>query len=364
MISYALIANGQHNPYLATPLPEHMRYPISQHCQNGIDLDYSALVLGEKFIIDGSVYDDIMLSKNELFVPMKHSFRELSSSDLLQCVDYSKFFTDNKSKIMTMTDSLLENVEPWLNLEQLQWCSLKDELIDFQLNFGSPQMKIANTTNIGIESYLSRTDQYYNEQLRTDLNLLFERKKTIGEIDIEHIRGSLQYIVAQIVMSDLVSHMIKSPVLDWDDSKGLYDRLYKLRWESAEDDILLRKEANKLFNIVMPVLKPDNVDQVIKFVRSNKNVSSLRNTIMELISNGETVSPEWIAKYQQEIFVAELAIQKKSSIFNFLGMLVGLIPGISWIQSALLSGGTSVADKLLFHSKNKYEWYYALQGSK
>ena len=45
-------------------------------------------------------------------------------------------------------------------------------------------------------------------------------------------------------------------------------------------------------------------------------------------------------------------------------MLVGLIPGMSWIQSALLSGGMSVADKLLFHSENKYEWYYALQGNK
>ena len=46
MISYALITNGQYNPFLAAPLPDHMKYPISQNCSEGIDLDYTALMLG------------------------------------------------------------------------------------------------------------------------------------------------------------------------------------------------------------------------------------------------------------------------------------------------------------------------------
>ena len=84
MISYALIANGQHNPFLATPLPEHMVYPISQNCKEGIDLDYSALVLGEKFVIDSAVYEDILHSRKEYFTPMKKSLIELNASDLLE----------------------------------------------------------------------------------------------------------------------------------------------------------------------------------------------------------------------------------------------------------------------------------------
>ena len=51
MISYALITNGQYNPFLAVPLPDHMKYPISQNCSEGIDLDYTALMLGEQFFV-------------------------------------------------------------------------------------------------------------------------------------------------------------------------------------------------------------------------------------------------------------------------------------------------------------------------
>lgn len=364
MISYVLIANGQHNPFLATPLPEHMRYPISQHSAEGIDLDYGALLLGERFIIDSSVFEDIKLSKNELFKPMKKSFRELQASEILHCVDFSKIFSENKEKIISMTDILLENVEPWLRLEQMQWRTLKPELLEFQRNYGRYDMKVANTTNIGIESYLARTDQYFNEQLREDLNMLFDEKIRMEQIDIVHIRGALQYIVAQIIMSDLVSHCVKSPILDWDDSQNFYERLYDLRWENANKDITLHQETSKLFNIVLPSLKPNNVNDVIKFIEKNRNVYSLRSAILELIENGESVNSAWITKYQQEVFAADLAIQKKSSVFNFFGMLAGLIPGLPWLGAVSIAGGTTVTDKLIFHNESKYQWYYTLQGNK
>ena len=162
MISYALIANGQYNPFLSTPLPEHMLYPISQNCDNGLDLDYSALVLGEKFIIDEAVCDNILHSRKEYFNPMKKSFRELNASGLLDIRDYSSYFKENKDKIIQMTDFLLENVDAWLVLEQKQWASLKRELMEFQKMYGSEEMKSVNISNIGIESWLARTDQLYN----------------------------------------------------------------------------------------------------------------------------------------------------------------------------------------------------------
>ena len=43
---------GLHNPALAIELPEHMAYPISQRVHSGLDLDYTALLLGKGFIID------------------------------------------------------------------------------------------------------------------------------------------------------------------------------------------------------------------------------------------------------------------------------------------------------------------------
>lgn len=360
MISYALIANGQYNPFLSTPLPEHMLYPISQNCSDGLDLDYSALVLGEKFIMDVAVYENILHSRKEYFNPMKKSFRELDASNLLEVKDYSSYFKENKDKIIQMTNFLLENVDAWLVLEQKQWASLGRELIEFQNIYGSEEMRLVNISNIGIESWLARTDQVYNVVLRKDLYELFEGKKTISEVGIENAKGALQFIVAQIVMSDLVSNTVKSPILDWDDSEEMYQRLFNVKWDNFTTDIALKNETNKLFNVIIPDLKPNNINAVIKFIRDNKAVSSLRETLIELISNGESVSHEWMTKYVNKIMSADLAMQRKSSVFQFFGTLAALIPG-PWIQGATVTGATNVADKLLFHKNHEYEWYYALQ---
>lgn len=360
MISYALIANGLHNPFLATPLPEHMVYPISQNCKEGIDLDYSALVLGEKFVIDSAVYEDILHSRKEYFTPMKKSLIELTASDLLEKKDYSAFFGENSEKIVRMTNLLLENTEEWLELEQKQWETLKSELCEFQNTYGSKEMWLVNTSNIGIESWLARTDQVYNTALRSDLYELFERKKKISEVGIENAKGALQFIVAQIVMSDLVSNKVNLPVLDWDDAKGMYERMFCLKWEDFQNDIILKDQAKKLFSIVIPHLKPNNINAVIKFICDNRAVSSLRETLGGIISNGETVSSEWMSKYIDEIMTADLALRKRSSVFQFFGTLAGLVP-LPWEAGVATTVGTTLADKILFRRNHKYDWYYALK---
>lgn len=360
MISYALIANGQYNPFLATPLPEHMYYPISQNCKEGIDLDYGALVLGEKFVVDATIFEDILHSRKEYFNPMKKSLKELKASYLLETRDYSLYFKKNKEKIIQMTDFLLESVDEWLLLEQKQWSTLEKELAEFQNTYGSKEMRLVNTCNIGIESWLARTDQIYNTKLRKDLYDLFDGKKKISEVGIANTKGALQFIVAQIVMSDLISDTVHSPILDWDDSKGMYERLFKVKWDDFSTDIKLKNETDKLFNVIIPDLKPNNINAVIQFMCNNKAVSSLRETLIDLISNGESVSQEWMTKYINQIMAADLAVQRKSSIFQFFGTLAGLIPG-PWIQGVAVSGVTSVTDKILFHKEHKYDWYYALQ---
>lgn len=291
---------------------------------------------------------------------MKHSFRELSASGLLEKLDYSAFFGENQNKIKEMTSVLLENVELWLKLEQTQWGTLKGELAEFQSTYGSQAMHLCNMSNIGIESWLARSDQIHNNDLRRKLYQLYEGKLAISDVNIDDVRGSLEFIVAQIVMSDLVSHSVKSPTLDWDDSKGMYERLYSTKWSNYETEIRMQAETSKLLNVVVPDLKPNNIDQVIRFMLDNKSVQSLRNTLLELIGNGETISEQWMTQYVNELFAAEIALQKKSSTFQFFGSIAGLFTG-TWLQGAAVSGATSVTDKLLFRRDHKYDWYYTLQ---
>ena len=259
-----------------------------------------------------------------------------------------------------MTNVLLENVELWLSLEQIQWSTLKDELVEFQKTYGSQSMHLCNMSNIGIESWLARSDQVHNNELRKKLYLLFNGKINTSTLDVQDIRGSLEFIVAQIVMSDLISHSVSSPVLDWDDSKGMYERLYSMRWDDFGAEISMQQETRKLLNYVVPDLKPDNIDQVIRFVCDNKSVQSLRSMLLELIGNGETVSGDQMAKYLHEILAADIALQKKSSTFQFFGSIAGLFAG-TWYQGAALSGVTSATDKFLFRRDRKYDWYYTLQ---
>lgn len=361
MISYALITNGYYNPFLNIPLPDHMRYPISQNCAEGLDLDYSALMLGEQFIIDEAVYDEILASRKEYFSPMKRTFRELKASGLLVCRNYEDFFSSNRDKIINMTNVLLENPQRWLELEQSQWDTLQNELIEFQTKYGSADMKMFNTGNIGIESWLVYSDQFHNIQLRDDLYKLFGRKKDIGDFDIEDVRGALRFIVAQIVMSDLVSSSLKMPILDWDDSKSMYEQLYSIKWEDYAVDLALKKEASKLFDVIIPDLKPNNINAVIKFICDDKSVTTLRSTLMQLISNGESVSHEWMTQYVNQIMNADLAIQRRSSIFQFFGTLAGIIPGLSWPQTVAVAGTSTVGGNVLFRKPPEYNWYYTLQ---
>lgn len=361
MISYALITNGQYNPFLSSPLPDHMKYPISQNCKQGLDLDYSALMLGEQFIIDEAVYDDVLTSRKDFFTPMKKSFRELNASELLICKDYSTFFRNNKDKIINTTKMLLENPRNWLELEQKQWDTLKWELLQFQNTYGTPEMRRVNTENIGIESWLSYSDQFDNMQLRSDLYALFERKKSIEDFNIEDVKGSLQFIVAQIVMSDLVSYSLKSPVLDWDDSKNMYEKLYSLKWNDYSRELDLKNEATKLFNIIIPDLKPNNINAVIQFIRNNHSVITLRETLSDLIDKGETVSQEWMTQYVNQIMRADLTVQKRSSIFQLFGTLAGIIPGLGWTQTVAIAGTSTIGGGILFSKPSEYNWYYALQ---
>ena len=360
MSSYVLIANGQHNPFLATPLPEHMIYPISQHSNQGIDLDYTALLIGEQFVMYSVVYEDIINTRKDFLKPMKKSLLELSASGLLVQRDFNSVFNKHKNEIVEKTELQLENYEIWLALAQEQWKTLSGELSNFHKDYGSYNMRNENISNISIESWLERSNQKYNTELREKLYNLFEGKIKIEDVEIENIKGSLQFIIAQILMSDLISENLSTPTLDWDDSAKMYQRIFSYKWSNYSKDNKIYENSFKLFNVVMPSLRPDNIDSVIKFIKHKNNVSTLRNTIIDSIDNGEIINDKWWNNYSNELIRNNLTVSKKANIFQYIGGVASLIPGARW-GSALVTGGFSLAGETLFNPKKKYKWYYTLQ---
>lgn len=60
---------------------------------------------------------------------------------------------------------------------------------------------------------------------------------------------------------------------------------------------------------------------------------------------------------------ADLIAQKKSSVFQFFGTILGLIPGIPWVGAAGLAGASAAGGNIITSKKSDYYWYYALQKS-
>ena len=164
-------------------------------------------------------------------------------------------------------------------------------------------------------------------------------------------------------MNYLKATSLKVPILDWDDAKELYEKLYSVKWEGYTQELALRTEVTKMFNIIMPDLKPNNIKSVIKFIQDDKSVVSLRKMLSNTIGKGEEESKEWMGQYINKMIHADLIAQKKSSVFQFFGTILGLIPGIPWVGAAGLAGASTAGGNIITSKKSDYYWYYALQKS-
>ena len=73
----------------------------------------------------------------------------------------------------------------------------------------------------------------------------------------------------------------------------MYEKLYSVKWEGYTQELALRTEVTKMFNIIMPDLKPNNIKSVIKFIQDDKSVVSLRKMLSNTIGKGEEES-KWL----------------------------------------------------------------------
>src|SRR4051812_39317521 len=103
-----------HNPALATDLPEHMTYPVSQRVTDGVDLDYSSLLVGRAFAIDTLAYDGIVNSGRPYLMPMARTLTRLREAELLELVDMGALIARHSSEVLQKADLLLADVDSWL----------------------------------------------------------------------------------------------------------------------------------------------------------------------------------------------------------------------------------------------------------
>ena len=353
--------HGRYNPYLVTALPEHMEYPMSCWTPEGIDLDYSALMTAERFIIDQESYEFVIDRASDAFAPMKHSLKVLHEEGFLVVVQMEAIFVNNKDKIITVTKELLRNPTDWLGLARAQWQTLKPELVDFQDRVGSSAWAEVNTGHQGVDSWLARTGKGDDVILRQELLSVLEGRNVRG-VGIDNVRGILEFVVAQIVMSDLAAVSLGEPILDWADSSSMYERLYSCRWtdESTLNDVV--RQSRSLFAQVIPDLKPGRVEDLVKFFRTPGAVSSLRQELIEIIDAGGTVDEKHLLELSGQLIRTDLANKSHGRTIQRIGGVLGLAPWPWMANVAIFMGNELLGESLAKRDMDRFQWYIALQG--
>ncbi len=358
---------GRHNPVLRTPLPEHMVYPVSQRAVRGIDLDYTALLVGHGFIIDGQVFQDLVEANREYLRPLVGSLVALREAGLLESVDMGEIIDSHRDELLRKTDVLLERPAEWLRDMQRQWNRVRPEFASFQADFGSEAMRTLNLGHVGIESWLREIGHEDDDDLRERLMALMAGEPGASDrVTPNDVRGTMRFVVAEILSTDLIRHSLQQPFIDWDDSQPFFDRLYSTRWDEMSAEYEIRRQARILFDVVIPELRPDNVEKVIEFVKDDRAVASLREEIIDALASGEGVSHEWLSRYLKAAIKSELVTEGRVRKVRWLGAAAGAaIPGVGLVKDVATEFGMaafeSATEEAIAAPLRPPRWYYALQ---
>lgn len=362
-MKYILSSFGLNNPYIVSDVPDHAVYPIGIEGDDFIDLDYSILLAGTSFLFDKAALEYLTAEQSRLpFIkPLIHSINKLAEEGFLETFDGKAILGEHIEQVKEKTELLCENVEAWIGPVRSQWKVLKDDRDLFLEKFGSKERKAINEHHFSVTNAVIKIDGSLNLTLLKELiKLVDSKRRNFTSKEREYLKEIVRPLVCHTVLQDLTRYKTGGAVLDWEDSEPYYQRLYVSRWENDEDRILA-KHTQSLFNISLPELKPKGVNDVIKFIRNNHNVRYLREDIINILQNGEKFDLTLGKKITKEVLDSQLANKKKMKKFRYLGAFLSFIPGGSLLTEAAIEGANIVSEDLIEKKLgSNHRWFYSL----
>lgn len=123
----------------------------------------------------------------------------------------------------------------------------------------------------------------------------------------------------------------------------------------------LRDQVQRLMDLIVPELRPQNIEAVIDFVREKRAVVSLRQEFFSLFRSGEEVSVEWYQRYINEVLRSELADKNRGRRIRWLGAVAGaLAPGSGIVSELAADMAIAGIEKGLGDRDISCRWLYAL----
>jgi hypothetical protein len=344
-----------------------------------MDLDYSSIIVAEQFIIDAAAYEFVEDRALKHLGPMLKSLRVLESEGLLEVKDYASLIAAHKAAIIKKTEELTANIDPWIAIARRQWRLLRPELEEFQTLYGTSSRRSLDLAHFGVINYLQLRDGRVNQKECERLHGLFERSgRQLKKNERDEFREILKPLVGQMVVNDLLRRKLSAPLIDWDDAQEFYNQLFLGQWTELESpncpSLQIADYSRQLFKIVIPELKPNSIEEVVAFLRKKRAVQSLRAELWQLLREGGTMSPNWMARLLTEASKAQLIKNKRNRIIKWVGRAIGVvIPGANLFGDVLPALTEVAADVALDMSEaaaegvsdtkanRRFDWFYALQ---
>ena len=370
-----LTAFGLHNPFAGLRLQAHNPIPVAAEAQGGLDLDYSAILIADSFIIDRAAYEYVKERRKWFLGPMCRSLEVLESEGFLEVTDFSEPLSKYRSQIVAKTAEVLESLDPWLAIGRTQWSHVKSEFEEFATLHSRPDERTYDSAHYGVVSYLERRDGRVSPAEADRLHkLLQSNRRSLSVVEKDEMRRVLEPLVAQVLMNDLLRCWLGAPFLDWDDAQSFHDRLHVAQWPGFEDEdstsSRIANQARCLFQIVVPELLPERIEDVMKFLRNRKAVRSLREELWESLQEGRGVSDDWMLNLHREATTAQLRAESRGRIIKWAGRAVNIFlpfggPAVELIGEVAVNAAEDGAEKLsASRSRSRFEWYYVLQRMK
>ncbi|MCC6910339.1 MAG: hypothetical protein IT430_20585 [Phycisphaerales bacterium] len=363
-MKYILSSFGLNNPYIVGEVPDHAVYPIGLEGDDYIDLDYSLLLAGTGFLFDqGSLeYMEHEQRRLRFLVPLVQSIRRLKEEGFLDLFDGKAIVEQSAEQIRSKTETLCDDVIGWLSPVRSQWQVLKADRETFLKKFGTAEKRQLNEQHFSVANAVVRIDGKLNPVLLREVNgLINSRRRQFTGKEAEYVKEVLRPLVCHAVIQDLMRFKTGGAILDWDDSRPYYERLYAARWEKG-DDHLLAYHARSLFTLALPELRPRNVEAVIKFIRNNRNVADLRADIADILARGEKFDAALGKRIVNEALKSELAVKRKMKKYRLLGAVLSVfMPGGSLLTEAAVEGATTIGEDAIEGAFGRpHRWFYSL----
>jgi hypothetical protein len=297
---------------------------------------------------------------------------KLQDANFLRLEDYGEISKSMHDEIKEEVDEELEYPVYWLKPLRREWALFKPIMEENLVRYGDRIDLQAERIHYGIHCYLKLQSDKFDLAEAMRLQRMLESKRMIfSKREEDELREIIRPILSQVAFNKRLSGKIGAPFVDWKDLEPFYQKLsrrdssHQKLSRSAEISQEAQKEqvdaCQHIFSATLPDIKPNSVDDVIKFIKQRSAVRSLRDEISQAIYNGIPFDQKWADAVKEDAALAQISYRRRQQKFKWVSRFANHIPGMGTVLDFTREGAEALVEwRMEKNSLRKYEWYYAM----